>query len=640
MRRDWFSYDPLTLLATLLVGLLPAVLVIGISFAYLSGLTHPLYDLLRQPHQDRVVAHSARLEQFLLRWREALAEALRRAAVDIRARERLVAVSGDSLGHTAGPGVEVVGEYPSGLPGEGAAASMHFQDWELVTALEVFIVSRSRMADPIEAELQERGEALLAALPLAGQPEERTLALTTLAGLPLELEDPLGFSYALEARLEAAPPAPLNGREFLVAASFLDPASVAAAVAGEAGVLRLPGVPQPIRVLLQAPPLPAGTWALDAVDPQVLQVAVGHGAGATLVARVPVAPLLERALRVLEAEEAAPAGITFRLASVDSLVRPTASAALEEKPPGNTDLDWAHWPLAAPFHQHWQLVSGTRGELALEPLGFVRRLRGLHYLWGGLGVLLLGAGASLLLAVVLSRRVQRSRQKDSFLRLVSHELRTPIASLRMLAETLVLDRVRGPAERQRFLEQIRSESARLADLVERVLEYGRAGTGRVASREVVTDPGELVESAVRHFRECTVDPPEVVVRAAQRFHPVVLDREAVKGVVLNLLSNAHKYAPSGVPIEVTVGEEARQLYIRVEDRGPGIRRRELGKIFRPFRRGTQTGRTPGFGLGLAYCRQVADAHRGHIRVRSRMGVGSAFTLEIPLDSARRNGAPR
>ncbi|MEM7168209.1 MAG: HAMP domain-containing sensor histidine kinase, partial [Planctomycetota bacterium] len=189
---------------------------------------------------------------------------------------------------------------------------------------------------------------------------------------------------------------------------------------------------------------------------------------------------------------------------------------------------------------------------------------------------------------------------------------------------------RDADEQQRFLQQMESEIDRLADLVERVLEYGRAGQGKTASREVVTDPGELVEDVVEQFRDQLPTEAPLTVETAQHFHPVVLDQEAVKGVVMNLLTNAQKYSPEGSPIEVTVGEESRQLYIRVRDHGSGIRRRELRRIFRPFQRGPHNSRIPGFGLGLAYCKQVATAHRGQIRVWSRVGAGSAFTLEIPL----------
>jgi signal transduction histidine kinase len=118
---------------------------------------------------------------------------------------------------------------------------------------------------------------------------------------------------------------------------------------------------------------------------------------------------------------------------------------------------------------------------------------------------------------------------------------------------------------------------------------------------------------------------------------VLLDREAVTGVIQNLLSNARKYSPAGTPIEVTVGEESRELFIAVHDQGPGIRRRDQKRIFRSFYRGENGVAQPGFGLGLAYCQQVARAHRGRMEVASSPGRGSTFTWAVPLDPVRAEG---
>ena len=303
---------------------------------------------------------------------------------------------------------------------------------------------------------------------------------------------------------------------------------------------------------------------------------------------------------------------------------------------------WATWPLSPPFDHDYELIAGTTSEDPPDPLALLQRLEGVQLLWGGLLVVGLAIGLSLVLGALASRRVRTTMQKDNFLRLVSHELRTPIASIRMIAETLALGRVRNDAERAEFLEHLQAESDRLSDLVERVLEFGRGDAG-ARKREVVTDPGDLVDGAVRRFLDAERESPgeeaqgPIEIRSSQLFHPVLLDREAVTGVIHNLLSNARKYSPAGTPIEVTVGEESRQLFISVRDQGPGIRRRDQKRIFQSFYRGETVTAEPGFGLGLAYCQQIAHAHRGRITLRSAVGRGSTFTLEIPLDGARSEG---
>ncbi len=285
----------------------------------------------------------------------------------------------------------------------------------------------------------------------------------------------------------------------------------------------------------------------------------------------------------------------------------------------------ARWPVEHPFSKRWEIWVEDRGDASTLLLRILDQLGRIHYLYGGLLLLALLTCASLLFTGVFSRRVNESRKKDNFVRMVSHELRTPVASIRMIVETLALNRVRSDDERQEYLAQLEEESSRLTDLIERVLEYGRSA----GEREVVTDPQALVLAAVERFRSQHRGRVEIEVQCAQEFHPVLLDREAVTGVVYNLLSNARKYSPSDLPIEVRIGEDSRNLFVEVKDHGPGIRKSEQKKIFRAFYRGsTSTG--TGFGLGLAYCREVAKSHHGRLNVSSRPGEGCRFVLEIPL----------
>ena len=589
MRRDWFRFDPFTLLATLLVGLVPAVILILISFLYLKSMSLPLYDLLRAPHRQGVVQRTDRLGEEFEAWRELLGR--------------------DLAGSLA-------------TPPDGATWTPQLLDWELVESIEWYVGPEYAPPDAEGSGERDRAEAILTTLGREADEGERQPSLAALASLPVTLQDPTGFSYAVEASLYRSEKSgsALTG-EVVRHAGGLDRASLLAYLGHQGGEVRLPGLPRPILPRFEESPLSAGRSELPIADPDGLLLAYPAGRDGTLVCRVSARTLLTHALARLDERDPPSEGVFYRIEPIGAGGRIVPSEARERV--------WAERPLPPPFSRSWQLVSGSRGE-ALNPLSFLHRIEGIHYLWGGLLVLALGLVGSLFLSGLISRRVRLSRRKDDFVRLVSHELRTPIASLSMLAETLALDRVRDEAERQQFLEQMQTETGRLGDLVERVLEFGRSGTGRASVREVTTDPGELVEAVVERFRDRFPDGPRVEVRTAQQFHPVVLDREAVQGVVLNLLTNAQKHSPADSVIEVTVGEESRQLFIRVRDHGAGIRRRDQRRIFRPFERANPSSGKPGFGLGLAYCREVATAHRGSIRVRSKVGEGSEFTLGIPL----------
>lgn len=600
MRRSWLRFDPVTLLATLLVGVIPSVLLISVSLLYLTGVSINLTEQVKEPHRERARSCCRALDDAFQRWEADLTRAVQQSFVG----------------------------RPTPESGSAVAETAVFADWELVSVVQVQLPRPERHLNPTTISEQDRAEALVLALSHSSE-RHQSEGLEALSSLPLALEDPMGFPYAIEARMHSqAPMSPVQQRDFLLNAAVLEPASVSAVIAAHGAGFRVPGVPLPLQVWSgSALPVTESTVTTPGRirshnGSDVLSVPTTLPGGAVVTCEAPVAPLLRVLLARVEAEVALPDGVYLELVT-DADPTPPSSVPAEGR-------EWERWPLSAPFHRTWQVSTGTTVHSALDPLSSLNRLQDIHLLWGGLAVLAVGVLFSLCLAAVVSRRVQQSQERDNFLRLVSHELRTPIASVKMLAETLTLGRVRNPEEQQQFLHQMETEIDRLADLVERVLEYGRAGQGKTASREVVTDPGELVEDVVEQFREQLPTEAPLTVQTAQHFHPVVLDQEAVRGVVMNLLTNAQKYSPEGAPIEVTVGEESRQLYIRVRDHGAGMRRRELKQIFRPFSRGDHNSRIPGFGLGLAYCKQVAAAHRGQIKVWSRVGTGSAFTLEIPL----------
>lgn len=597
MRRDRFRLDPATWVAVTLAVLLPTGLLLLISSLTLTGMSISLSDLLEEPHLERVRARGRMLG----------------AEIDRRLDELR-----DSLASVLAEGD------PSGPTPEAAAA---------VVSLEWSPVRTPRDRPGFSDERSELADVVLRSLLHTDAPVRRTATLEDLAGLPPELEDELGFSYALEASLELD--APLDDAIAVLRSPSLDRAALDAWFsAAEVGEITIPGWALPLRPELAGGRGMVASISIDPADSSRFRLLVPTSGAGDIVATIATVPFLESALAATVAIAEPPEGIFFA-------VRPVGAA------PEMTGRVWATWAVPPPFAHHYELATGTESAEPPVPLALLNRLEGIHLLWGGLLAVALALGMGLVLATLASRRVRRSKQQDDFLRLVSHELRTPIASIRMIAETLALERVRDDDERRTFLRQLEAESDRLTDLVERVLEFGRKDAG-VRSREVVTDPGEIVQETVRLFtdrereqhrrggRESPIGAIEI--RSSQRFHPVLLDREAVAGVLMNLLSNARKYAPAGSPVVVTVGEESRRLFISVRDHGPGIGKRDRKRIFRSFYRGEVDGAKPGFGLGLAYCHRVARDHRGRMSVDGAPGGGSTFTLEIPLDPHGSEGA--
>ncbi len=222
-----------------------------------------------------------------------------------------------------------------------------------------------------------------------------------------------------------------------------------------------------------------------------------------------------------------------------------------------------------------------------------------------------------------------SALRTDFVAAVSHELRTPIASMRMLAELLEEGRVE-PDEQGEVFEALAREARRLGETVDRLLGFSRMAAGRHVIERVEARVAEVVAASVDTFEERHPDMPRVE-RAFAEDAMAGIDAGQIRLAVDNLLANAAKYAPAGTPYRASVRRQGGGVAITIADRGPGIARRDQGRIFEPFERADDrlSRATEGSGIGLSLVRHVARAHGGRASVESEPGRGAAFTLWIP-----------
>ncbi len=223
------------------------------------------------------------------------------------------------------------------------------------------------------------------------------------------------------------------------------------------------------------------------------------------------------------------------------------------------------------------------------------------------------------------------RMKSELLSTVSHELRTPLASIKGYATTLLTHEAKlGRADRREFLEIIDSESDRLRELIENLLEASRleAGMLRIDRAPARLEPvaqevlRKLALSSATH--ELLLDWPED--------HDVQADTRRLYQVMQNLVSNAMKYSPNGGRITLSGAFSPRELTVSIADEGVGLPARELDRIFDRFHRvgGEVSRRVGGTGLGLAICRGLVEAHGGRIWAESDgEGQGSTFSFTLP-----------
>lgn len=227
------------------------------------------------------------------------------------------------------------------------------------------------------------------------------------------------------------------------------------------------------------------------------------------------------------------------------------------------------------------------------------------------------------------------RARDEFLSIASHELKTPLTTMKLQVQSQLrrLERMRGQAPDADQLRRVFQVEARQIDrlvrLIEDMLDIARINTGRLEIVREQVDLCELVTDLVDRYAEqldeagCTLH--------LETCEPLVgwWDRFRLEQVAANLLTNAIRYG-AGKPIHVSVRADDGNAVLEVRDEGIGIRPEDRERIFRQFERAVPATGISGLGLGLYIVQQIVELHGGRVSVESELGVGSTFTVVLPL----------
>lgn len=236
---------------------------------------------------------------------------------------------------------------------------------------------------------------------------------------------------------------------------------------------------------------------------------------------------------------------------------------------------------------------------------------------------------------VLQNALHKERElnalKSRFVSTASHELRTPLASILAYTETLRAYRHKLSDEqiRQR-LDGIYERIGALRAIIDNVLQLERLQTGSIKVQRAPIDLDHLCRTVLAEFQtqpdfrhhlhyHCAVVPPLFT-----------LDQNLMRQILVNLVGNALKYSAPATTVRVTLSYSDAKLCLSVQDEGLGIPAADLAHLFQPLQRASNVSSIGGIGLGLVIAKEAAELHGGAVQVTSQLGVGTTFTMTIPM----------
>ncbi len=275
---------------------------------------------------------------------------------------------------------------------------------------------------------------------------------------------------------------------------------------------------------------------------------------------------------------------------------------------------WEVWPpeTCAIIEPHYR--AALAGEVRSFEVPYVNRIYQVYVM-----PIRIASGeivAGMVVSHDITERKEVDRLKDEFISTVSHELRTPLSSLRGFTE-LMLEREFPPERRQRFVSIMHSETVRLTNLINDFLDLQRIESGRQVYHFERVDVRELLHERIALFMPVEA---QVVwhLEVPETLPLVQADRDRIRQVLANILSNALKYSPRGGEITVSARQQGAYVEVRVTDQGVGIPPEAIPQLFSKFFRveNSQTRHIGGTGLGLALVKDIVEAHQGRVWVDS------------------------
>ncbi len=230
----------------------------------------------------------------------------------------------------------------------------------------------------------------------------------------------------------------------------------------------------------------------------------------------------------------------------------------------------------------------------------------------------------------MSEEIEKSEQvKNEFISSISHEIRTPLTSIKGWSETILTGDLSNTSETQLGLQIISSETERLSDLLEDLLDFSRLDANIIRLKKEHFSIEDLCEDVLRQYLQ-RFKKKNVTTQLKKTAYGISIwaDRNRLRQVLINLVDNSLKFTPEAGTIEIKLDLDKGYLRMIVTDTGVGIHKKDINYVTESFYKGDS--KLSGTGLGLSISRKIIEMHDGYIDIQSEIGKGTSVGVYIPL----------
>lgn len=272
---------------------------------------------------------------------------------------------------------------------------------------------------------------------------------------------------------------------------------------------------------------------------------------------------------------------------------------------------------------------------ATGPFGYVVKPFEMRDLHTTIDIAIARSQAEAEMRKAIEKEKELSELKMRFVTMVSHEFRTPLSTILFSAGLLEKYRDRWSEEKKNtHLERIQTAVLHMTKLLEDVLLIGKGEAEKIEFKPESIDLENFCLEIVEEEQERSLNKLQIRLKTTDwKFTEVCMDEKLLRHIFSNLISNAVKYSQTDSVVEFELASQDGAACFRIQDQGIGIPVADQEHLFEMFHRGTNVGTIPGTGLGLAIVKRAVDLHGGEITVESEEGVGSTFTIKLPLNTS-------